>query len=87
MEKKIIYSLIMAFALTCITPAAISAQDYVSAPVTVSKDKVRVNGKICWSHIVREKQTLFSIAKAYEVTVDDIYAFNPTLKETGLKKN
>ena len=87
MEKKIIYSLIMAFALTCITPAAISAQDYVSTPVTVSKDKVRVNGKICWSHIVREKQTLFSIAKAYEVTVDDIYAFNPTLKETGLKKN
>ena len=87
MEKKIIYSLIMAFALTCVTPAAVSAQDYVSAPVTVSKDKVRVNGKICWSHIVREKQTLFSIAKAYEVTVDDIYAFNPTLKETGLKKN
>ena len=87
MEKKIIYSLIMAFAFTCITPAAISAQDYVSAPVTVSKDKVRINGKICWSHIVREKQTLFSIAKAYEVTVDDIHAFNPTLKETGLKKN
>ena len=40
-----------------------------------------------YSHIVKEKQTLFSIAKAYEVTVDDIYAFNPSLKETGLKKN
>ena len=38
MEKKIIYSLIMAFALTCVTSAAVSAQDYVSAPVTVSKD-------------------------------------------------
>ena len=87
MERKIIYGLIMAFALTCITPVFTSAQDYVSTPVTVSKDKVRVNGKICWSHIVRDKQTLFSIAKAYEVTVDDIYAFNPTLKETGLKKN
>ena len=46
-----------------------------------------MNGKICYSHIVKEKQTLFSIAKAYKVTVDDIYAFNPTLKETGLKKN
>ncbi len=59
----------------------------MSAPVTVSKDKVKVNGKVCWSHIVRDKQTLFSIAKAYDVSVDDIYAFNPTLKETGLKKN
>ena len=38
-------------------------------------------------NIVKEKQTLFSIAKAYNVTVDDIYSFNPSLKETGLKKN
>ena len=87
MERRIIYSLVMAFALTCIMPPAINAQDYISTPVTVSKDKVKVNGKVCWSHIVRDKQTLFSIAKAYEVTIDDIYAFNPTLKETGLKKN
>ncbi len=87
MKRKIIYSLIMTLALACVIPTAINAQDYVSTPVTVSKDKVRVNGKICWSHIVRERQTLFSIAKAYEVSVDDIYAFNPTLKETGLKKN
>ena len=87
MERKIIYSLVMILALACIIPTGTNAQDYVSTPVTVSKDKVRVNGKICWSHIVREKQTLFSIAKAYDVTVDDIHAFNPTLKETGLKKN
>lgn len=63
------------------------AQGYISTPVTVSKEKVRVGGKVCYSHIVLERQTLFSIAKAYNVTVDDIYAFNPTLKETGLKKN
>ena len=63
------------------------AQGYISTPVTVSKEKVRVGGKVCFSHIVLERQTLFSIAKAYNVTVDDIYAFNPTLKETGLKKN
>lgn len=87
MERNILKSLIMAAALMLAVPAAIDAQDYISAPVTVSKDKVKVNGKVCWSHIVRDKQTLFSIAKAYDVSVDDIYAFNPSLKETGLKKN
>lgn len=87
MERNIFKTLVLAFALMCAAPADINAQEYVSAPVTVSKDKVKVNGKVCWSHIVRDKQTLFSIAKAYDVSVDDIYAFNPTLKETGLKKN
>lgn len=87
MERNILKSLIMAAALMLAVPAVIDAQDYISAPVTVSKDKVKVNGKVCWSHIVRDKQTLFSIAKAYDVSVDDIYAFNPSLKETGLKKN
>lgn len=87
MEKIIFKSILLAIALTFASEAVINAQEYISAPVTVSKDKVRVNGKVCFSHIVREKQTLFSIAKAYEVSVDDIYAFNPTLKDTGLKKN
>lgn len=87
MERKIITNLILAAVLACVTPGYINAQEYISTPVTISKEKVRVDGKICYSHIVKEKQTLFSIAKAYEVTIDDIYAFNPTLKETGLKKN
>ncbi len=87
MERNIFKTLVLAVALSCAAPAAINSQEYVSAPVTVSKEKVKVNGKVCWSHIVRDKQTLFSIAKAYDVSVDDIYAFNPTLKETGLKKN
>ena len=73
--------------LTFASASATYGQEYISTPVTVSKEKVRVNGKVCYSHIVREKQTLFSIAKAYDVTVDDIYSFNPSLKETGLKKN
>lgn len=64
-----------------------AAQDYITSPVTISKEKVRVNGNVCYSHIVREKQTLYSISKAYEVSVEDIYKFNPSLMETGLKKN
>ena len=87
MDRKIFKKLIIAAILACTVPATGNAQEYISTPVTVSKEKVRVNGDICYSHVVKEKQTLFSIAKAYEVTVDDIYAYNPTLKESGLKKN
>lgn len=79
--------MIIALVLAFSVPAVTCAQEYISAPVTVSKEKVRVNGKICYSHIVKEKQTMYSIAKAYDVTVDDIYALNPNLKENGLKKN
>lgn len=68
-------------------PDRLAAQDYVNTPVSISKEKVRVNGKVFFSHIVLEKQTLFSISKAYNISIDDIYRYNPTLKETGLKKN
>lgn len=35
-------------------------------------------------HIVQPKETLYSISKKYKVTVDNLYAWNPTLKSTGL---
>lgn len=76
---------ILAVAACAVLPA--QAQEYVSTPVSISKEKVKINGKVCYSHIVLEKQTLYSIAKAYNVSVDEIYALNPTLRETGLKKN
>ena len=43
-----------------------SAQEYQNTPVTVSTEKVRNNGQVFYSHIVLEKQTLYSICKAYE---------------------
>ena len=67
----------------------VRAQDteYKATPVTISKDRVRKDGKLFYSHVVLERQTLFSISKAYGVTLQDIYDANPTLKlETeGLK--
>lgn len=63
------------------------AQEYVPTPVTVSKEKVKLNGKVYLSHVVLEKQTLYSISKAYGVTEDDLYEANPSLRETGLQKN
>ena len=90
MRKRLfaIYGIMtMVAAFTIMSPVVVKAQEYISTPVTVSKEKVKVGGKICYSHIVLEKQTLYSISKAYSVSIDDIYKFNPTLKETGLKKN
>ena len=77
---------IAALLLTFI-PEDVAAQAYEPVPVTISKEKVKIDGNICYSHIVLEKQTLYSISKAYNVSIEDIYRFNPTLKETGLKKN
>lgn len=80
--------LILAALLCAAAPAG--AQEYSQTPVTVSKDKVRGgDGKVYYSHVVRERQTLFSIAKAYGVTVDEIYAANRelNLEKEGLKKD
>ena len=73
----------------CLAAVSAAAQDYTQTPVTVSTQKVRLGGKVYLSHVVQEKQTLYSIARAYGVTVDDICAANPdmNLKEDGLKLN
>ncbi len=65
-----------------------TAQEYKQVPVTISKDKVKNNGKLYYSHVVLERQTLYSISKAYGVTLQEIYDANPNLKlETeGLKQ-
>lgn len=76
-----------AILITAGTASPMLSQEYKSAPIEISKEKVRVDGKICYSHIVQERQTLHSISKAYGVSIEDIYMFNPTLKETGLRKN
>jgi len=77
----------MFIALALYIPATAEAQGYDNTPVTVSKEKVKVDGQICYSHIVLEKQTLYSISKAYGVGIEDIYRYNPSVKENGLKKN
>ena len=77
----------IAIALVCSASAQMAAQDYIPTPVTISTSKTKVNGKVCYSHIVLERQTIYSICKAYGVTADDLYKFNAGLQENGLKKN
>lgn len=86
--RKSVMTLMAAFLLLGAgMPARAQDTEYKATPVTISRDRVRNNGKLYYSHVVLEKQTLFSIAKAYGVSIQDIYDSNPTLKlETeGLK--
>ena len=84
MNKRLIIMVLAAMSLGC---ATLSAQSYQAPEVRISADKVRVNGKSYYAHVVLEKQTLFSIAKAYNVSLQDIYDSNKNLdlENTGLK--
>ena len=79
--------LILLTALAAFSCAEALAQDYVPTPVTVSREKVKLNGQVYLSHVVLERQTLYGICKAYGVTEEELYQANPSLKETGLQKN
>lgn len=75
--------------LTAAHQSGASAQDYATPQVVVSAEKVRYGGKVFYTHIVQSRQTLYSISKAYNVTLQEIYDANPTLhlETEGLKKD
>ncbi len=54
-------------------------EPYQKVEVKVSTDKVKVGGKLYYSHVVAEKQTLYSISKVYGIAVIDIIEANPKL--------
>ena len=81
--KRLIATIFLAVLLAI--PAA--AQAYQAPEVKISQDKVRVNGKSYYAHVVTERQTLYSISKAYNVSLQDIYDSNKNidLENSGLK--
>lgn len=60
------------------------AQEFVPTPVEISQEKVNVNGDIYYLHKVLKGQTLYSISKAYGVSLDELQNANQSLSE-GLK--
>ena len=64
---------------------AVLAQDYEPVPVSISRSQISMNGKQYYAHIVLERQTIYGITKAYNVTEEDLYAANPMLKQDGLR--
>lgn len=60
------------------------AQEFVPTPVEISQEKVNINGDIYYVHKVLKGQTLYSISKAYGVSLDELQKANRSLSE-GLK--
>lgn len=89
MKKTIIFSFLATFLMMSAFPVIDYGQEYEAPPVEISKEKVRYKDNIYYSHVVKEKQTLYSICKAYHVTQQEIFDANPTLhlETEGLKKN
>ena len=87
MDRVAISRIITVAAMLLTYTVSASAQEYVAPAVEVSDQKVKKDGKVYYSHVVMERQTMYSIGKAYNVTQEEIYDANPGLKENGLKKN
>ena len=76
-----------AFLLTVIMllPAVLSAQVPAPVPVEISTQKIVVEGKVYYMHPVVKGQTLYSISKAYNVTVDQLTRSNE-IPPNGIKE-
>ena len=68
MFSKRVLPAIMLFAAMLLFPAVLSAQ----VPVELSNQKIVVEGRVYYMHQVKKGQTLYSISKAYNVTVDQL---------------
>lgn len=80
------YCAAIAVAIALTAPAiGASAQKFVPAEVTVSREKVKIGGKICYVHAVKAKQTLYSICKAYGAEESAVKELNAETLATGLK--
>ena len=80
MTKRIIISIIAAI-ISCTAAMA----QYTPAPVTISKQKVKVEGKSYYIHTVLEKQTLYSIAREYGASIEEIYEANDKFTSYDLR--
>lgn len=72
---------LMLFVTVLAMSVSLEAQTTAPVPVTISKEKIVVEGKVYYMHQVLKGQTLYSIARAYSVSVDIVS------RENGLTDN
>lgn len=77
-EKRIL--LVFALIIGLILPATLSAQ----VPVEVSNEKMVYGGKVFYMHNVQKGQTLYSVSRAYKVSIDVITREN-VIPASGIK--
>jgi LysM repeat protein len=79
MKKRLVFFLFFLFGI--MLSGNLVAQEVV---VERSSQKTQIGGKEYYMHHVKQGQTLYSISKAYNVTVEEIEKLNPEVKN-GLK--
>jgi len=62
--------------LALVIALALPAALYGQVPVDISSQKIISEGKVYFMHPVLKGQTLYSISRAYKVTIDDITRLN-----------
>lgn len=67
------------FTLSLILITAVSMAQEQPEQIRKSTEKVIIDGKVFYLHTVRQGQTVYSISRAYSVTLQDIAAENPGL--------
>ena len=75
---------VVVFLLSILAFTAVIAQENVSTKVERSKDKVKIDGKTFYIHIVKSGETLYAISKAYDISQSEIATNNPDIY-AGLK--
>ncbi len=64
---------------------ALQAQVPAPVPVEISKQKIASEGKVYYMHQVMKGQTLYSISRAYNVTVDQVSRVND-IQDNGIRE-
>ncbi|MDD3569187.1 MAG: ABC transporter substrate-binding protein [Bacteroidales bacterium] len=72
-------NLILFILLALATSTVMAQEAETTTKVKISTDKVRIDGKQYYIHIVSQGETLFSISKAYEVSQIEIAMENPDI--------
>ena len=82
MSEKLTISAVALF-FSLFVPVYVTAQEPV--PVEISSQRVVAEGKVWFMHKVVRGQTLYSLSKAYNVTVNDITGAN-NIPQTGIRE-
>jgi LysM repeat protein len=64
--------------ITIVIMLSVSMMIWSQVPVERSKDKVVISGVTYYLHIVKKGETIYSISKAYGITLEELVKENPT---------
>ncbi len=81
MKDSLIMRLHLMLLFICIIYQPFFAQNFIPTDVEISSQKVIIEGKTYYLHTVKKGQTLYSIAKAYQCTVNEILQNNSSISE------